>query len=158
MKIIRSTGNVAISVDDVDYKFLKKYTWRVDKNGYAYRSQYFGRADGKSIQRNVYMARQILDLKQNDGKIGDHKDGSPLNNTRSNLRVVTHRQNSINKKKKGNSFSRFKGVTFHKQAKKWQAECGGKYLGLFSTESEAAKVYNRIANTLYGEYQRKEVS
>ena len=55
-----------------------------------------------------------------------------------------------------NSSSRFLGVTFHKKARKWVVHISKygnvEYLGLFSSETEAAKAYNKRALALHGEF------
>ena len=76
-----------------------------------------------------------------DGRIIDHKDHDKLNNRLDNLRVVTASQNSRNRTKKANCSSQFRGVSWHKQAGKWQARINGEYLGLFEIEEDASKAY-----------------
>ena len=51
----------------------------------------------------------------------DHRDGNGLNNCRSNLRICRNVQNQWNKRKRANTASEFKGVTWHKATKKWRA-------------------------------------
>ena len=58
---------------------------------------------------------------------------------------------------KGTS-SKYKGVTFNKQAKKWRAQIvlSGKFihLGTFDSEKNAALTYNRAATKLFGGFAR----
>jgi vacuolar-type H+-ATPase catalytic subunit A/Vma1 len=68
----------------------------------------------------------------------DHIDGNKQNNHISNLRMVTHQQNSFNR-------PTAKGYYWNKPAKKWMAKIclnyKTKYLGYFDTEAEARDAY-----------------
>lgn len=92
-----------------------------------------------------------------DGLI-DHIDGNPLNNRISNLRVVDATENAWNKGPNPQAKSGFKGVSWHKAAKKWQAQLSsGKtnyHLGYFDDPVEAARVYEVLALELRGKYHR----
>lgn len=75
----------------------------------------------------------------------DHIDGNRSNNHISNLREATFKQNSSNKKSKSESLSPYKGVSFDKRCPQnpWRAYSGGKFLGQFPTEEDAAIAYNK---------------
>jgi len=79
-------------------------------------------------------------------QIVDHRDRCPQNNNPNNLRIVTATENQRNQTKQKNTSSKYKGVYFNKQAKKFRAQIRVNKiainLGLFSTEQEAAKAYN----------------
>ena len=86
----------------------------------------------------------------------DHANGNPLDNRRCNLRIVTPRQNSWNRRPRKNAASRFKGVT--QRRGKWRARITihgvRKELGQFDREEDAAMAYNRAAKEYFGEYAR----
>jgi hypothetical protein len=104
-------------------------------------------------QRLVFMMDGI-DL---TGMEVDHIDGNPSNNSRSNLRVVTHHQNMRNSKKRRSTFtSKWKGVS--KAGNKWAARIyvNGEniIIGRYSDEREAAEEYMFAALEHFGEYAR----
>ena len=72
----------------------------------------------------------------------DHINHVKDDNRIENLRLVSHRDNSRNRKKRADNTSGFQGVSFHKQTEKWQAYCSDDdgnliYLGLFIGKEEA---------------------
>lgn len=88
----------------------------------------------------------------------DHRDGRRSNNSLMNLRLATRAQNGSNAMPRADGVSRFKGVSFHKGAKKWQAHIkvngAGRYLGLFENEAAAARAYDLAAIASFGEFAR----
>jgi hypothetical protein len=77
----------------------------------------------------------------------DHIDGDGLNNKKENLRLVCNRQNSQNNHRRRNcaTTSKFLGVTKARKSwrvRVWKKDTGHICLGSFSTEEEAAKVYD----------------
>ena len=92
-----------------------------------------------------------------NGKGIDHRDMNGLNNQRSNLRFCTLSQNAMNRRKRENTSSIYKGVYFNNQrGKKWKAQIriNGKqiHLGLFDFEVDAARAYNMKAIELFCEF------
>lgn len=87
----------------------------------------------------------------------DHWNGDGLDNTRKNLRDVTHQQNTVNRPSCRGSASRYKGVFLHVSGK-WKAEFNvdghRHYLGLFTSEEDAARAYDAISVATHGSYAR----
>lgn len=82
----------------------------------------------------------------------DHINCNKTDNRPCNLRLADNSANQANKPiRSGKSF---KGITFHKKTGKFQAQCGGVYIGLFRTKAEAAAAYDQQALSAYGEYAR----
>ena len=97
-----------------------------------------------------------------DGKrCVDHRDGDPTNNHHENLRAATHSENLMNKKRRKDGSSAFKGVSFDKNSGKWvvRIKVAGvnKNLGLFEIERDAAEVYNAAAVKFYKEFARLNI-
>ena len=145
----KHTGYTAI-IDVDDYWLVNQYRWRVklDKSlNPAYVQS--GAARGPRI-----ILHQLL-----TGLKGvDHKDRSGFNNRRKNLRPATTSQNKRNSDSYRNSSSKYKGVHWNKQCKKWKAQIvhEGKnyYLGLFDSEIAAAMAYDEASCRLHGEFGR----
>src|SRR5690606_13722007 len=107
--------------------------------------------DGK----NTSIHRLILGAKC--GKYVDHINGDTLNNSRQNLRLCSQLENSRNRRKQFGSSSSFKGVTWNKLNKKWQAQIKNGhniYLGLFKSEIAASTAYNKKAIEIFGRFAR----
>lgn len=88
----------------------------------------------------------------------DHKDTDRKNNRWPNLREATHGQNVHNSGPRKNNKSGFKGVSFNKERKLWQARIMSErklhLLGHFETPQEAHAAYAAKAIVLHGEFAR----
>ena len=82
-------------------------------------------------------------------KIIDHINGDPSDNRIENLRECSHSENLRNVGKSKSNTSGVKGVSWSKAAQKWEARCG-KYLGLYETKEEAAKVVQEYREKNHG--------
>ena len=86
----------------------------------------------------------------------DHINHDKTNNTILNLRWVSVSENAMNRTKRQNTSSRFKGVWFNKQRNNWRAQImlDGKMkrLGSFADEKQAAGKYNEAAIDLFGKH------
>ncbi len=154
MKEIPLTQGKVALVDDSDFETLSKLKWACSNNGnknvdkfYASRRSLVG---GKKI--TFYMHRVIMGHPELDI---DHIDGNCLNNQRSNLRICTRSQNMMNQSK-AHRWDHFKGVNWHKKAKKWRAyikkDRKSIHLGHFDFSVDAAIAYNEAATRLFGEF------
>lgn len=152
-KEIQLTKGLIALIDDVDYDLISRHRWAATRNSHGefYAATRVTR-DGK--QREIKMHRLIM----NPGpKMQvDHIDHNCLNNTRANLRLVTNQQNHWNMKPHRDRSNPYKGVTWNKQSKTWQA---GIYvdkkqitLGQFADPESAARAYDAAAREHFGEF------
>jgi len=114
---------------------------------YAARTLRFGPKESKKS----LLHREILKIRK--GKIVDHRDNDPFNNLRSNLREASYSQNAMNRPKRKNTSSKYIGVSWHKNHKKWhatirchrQGRSVTKFLGHFRDEIKAARAHDIAA-------------
>lgn len=149
-------GLVAL-IDEVDVPRVAGYQWFPDRRGQRWYARAYIRGAGRhGVQRHVYLHRLLVDA--SPGTEVDHRDLDGLNCTRGNLRIASHGQNSHNKAVRRDSSVGFKGVTWHKQHRRWWARIGlngdHRSLGLYNTADEAARAYDAKARELHGEFAR----
>lgn len=153
IEIEMSGGTALINEKDAD---LLEYTWWIS-NGYV-----SSRINGKFIyMHRIIMSRILGGSLQND-KLVDHINRNPLDNRRTNLRSVTHRQSTLNRgKTTRETTSKYIGVSYisggPKRIKRWRAYIKlsngkQKIIGYFHTEKEAAIARDKEAKKVYGEY------
>lgn len=143
LKVKDKTRFIDAMVDIAD-KHLESHKWWLSTTGYPYTN-----VKGAKVKLHKMIAGVPP-----KGMVTDHRDRNPLNNCRYNLRFITIQQNSINSSLRKSSVSGYKGVSFETQTKKWRATITHNQkrysLGRFTSNHEAAKVYNAKATELHG--------
>lgn len=131
---------VETEVDDEDYYMLNQYKWN------NFKGRVIGTVDGKT----VLLSRFIMNYTGHD--MVDHIDSNPLNNRKSNLRILTAAENAQNKSSLEGSSSKYVGVSYDKSRNKWfsfiQLNNKKEHIGRFNTEEEAARARDKRANEL----------
>jgi hypothetical protein len=143
-------------LDQQDYYRFGNLKWGVcGHDEHIYGGRFIKTTKSAGIKL-VYLHREIMNAPA--GLLVDHINSDTLDNRRANLRLATHSQNSCNRPKKSNTSSRFIGVSFMKQRKRWHTTIRhhGKrtFLGYFDSEIEAGKAYDEAARKYHGEFAR----
>jgi hypothetical protein len=139
-------------IDTSDLEKIKDFpnTWglcwnRMTNSYYSQGTLYLDNKKTKTIQ----LHRFLMGLESGNKRLVDHKNHDTLDNRRScNLRVVNNVQNGQNRKgANARSKTGIRGVSWHKQHKKWYA-CVNlrkkqKYIGLFEDIKEAEKAVEK---------------
>ncbi|VBB18671.1 HNH endonuclease [Yasminevirus sp. GU-2018] len=149
-------GNIML-VSRQDLQLVIKFTWYLNTSGYP---GTYGTHDGQVKFSRPVPLHQILYPNIPQGYVVDHINRDRLDNRRENLRVCTAVQNSYNKSKPKNSNRRYKGVeqvgkknpTFTASITKDGVKHEMKGI---RTEEEAARMYDLMAEELFGEYAAK---
>jgi HNH endonuclease/AP2 domain len=145
MKLHDSKGR-AFLIDEEDFSRVSKHLWYVNTrpSGYAIVRTYKGKRLGKFV---LNTEREV-----------DHINRDPCDNRKSNLRIVSHQQNQINRNTPSHNTSGYRGIWYDRPKSKWRAELrsNGKrfFGGRFPTKEVAAAAYNQLALKHHGEFAR----
>lgn len=139
--------NEGLTLDKGDDLLVNEFKWFATHKGYWFRTT-----------DSMPMTNFLMGVPP-EGYTWDHIDMNPRNNSRSNLRLATLTQQNANRiKQKGNYTSKYKGVSWYPNAKKWQVKIGingkRKHVGYFKSEEEAARAYDEAAKEYFGEFAR----
>lgn len=142
--IITLSDGSAAYCDASDYEVVKGYNWSIEKNSKLCPKSSLG------MLSNVIMGNPP------HGMLIDHIDRNARNNRRSNLRLATYSQNSMNRSPYVGKSSSFKGVTFRSDRGTWLAciRINGrlKKIGTFKIEEDAARAYDAFASHYFGDF------
>lgn len=154
--------NVCVVIDDEDWDKIKKYKWKIKYETDTFSvvaSHRIGPKQSDGRRKRVMTSLSRLLTNCPIGMVVDHISGDSLDNRKQNLRICTKAENNRNKKKQLGTKSKYKGVTLsHHKTKPWTAYISFndkvRRLGYFSTEKEAALVYDNKAKELFGQFAR----
>lgn len=145
-KLIPLTQGKFAIVDDEDCERVSSIKWFFD-SGYAKRHKGMKKLPMQNFVMNYEIGEEI-----------DHINGNKLDNQKTNLRNVSHRQNAINKGLFKNSRTGYKGVCWDIVHKRYHVTLryNGKkvFLGRYDNLIEAAKAYDEGAKKYFGEFAR----
>jgi hypothetical protein len=155
-KLIPLTQEQVAIVDADDFASLNRWKW------FAHwcpgTRSYYARRSVKTSDTilAILMAREIMGLNLGDKRQVDHINHDTLDNRRSNLRIVSAAENSINRRMRSDNKSGHKGVTWEKERCKWRVRIKRNErninLGRFIDLNDAVKAYENAARELHGEF------
>jgi hypothetical protein len=128
------------TVSPEDFEWLNKHKW--------YRSCDYVQTNisGRGVRMSRLIMSRMLGKDVPPDLQVEHKNIDPLDNSRENLRLATHAQNSLNRRKRKNTTSAFYGVSFNKQYAQFESytTIDGKraHFGYYDAEEDAAKAYD----------------
>lgn len=142
-----TSKNEEFYFDLEDYDKIKEYYWYIDKNGYVVSC---------TAEEAILMHRLIMGLKKGDQQEVDHIYHKTNDNRKTQLRIVCYSENKMNKGLQSNNTSGYKGISYNKQYRKWEAEIGVYNhkikLGYFENKDEAIKARKQAEEKYFGEY------
>lgn len=140
------------TVDAEDFDRFRMLSWHPNRSsdGVPRYAMTGLKLEGQTKHKSVLMHRLVLNASR--GQIVDHINGDGFDNRRSNLRLVTAKQNSWNRTPSGPL--KLNGVrrTGYKFLAMISPNGRDIYLGTYETAQEAAAVFNSAAKIAYGEY------
>lgn len=149
-------GNIML-VSKYDVPAVKRFRWYLAGSGYP---ATYGTYDETIKFSRPVPLHQLMHGKLAPGYVVDHINRNKLDNRRENLRICTAVQNSYNKSKPKNSAGKYKGVT--KNGKKNPTFTASitkdgvkREIKDIPTEEQAARVYDMMAEELFGPYAAK---
>lgn len=145
---VSSKGNVR------NIKFGKTLKLQLDANGY-YIVRLSKNGKMKTFKIHRLVAKAFIDNPENK-KCVDHINNSKIDNNVKNLRFATYKENNQNASISSSNTSGIKGVCWHKEKKKWQAQIvingKNKHLGYFNTLEKAKSARQSKALQIFGEF------
>lgn len=151
-----------IDLKDLDRVVNFPYTWTAKYDPdldqfYVEASVYCGCKNGKKLSKSVKLHKFIMDAKEDE--VVDHINHDTLDNTKGNLRIIPHKNNSMNRKSRNsNNKSGYRNVCWNKSENKWivqlQVNKKNTVLGKFPKDQliEAARFAEEKRKELYGEF------
>lgn len=150
-------GLKEVYIDTEDKEKVSKYHWNVSKrerpkNTFNVVTPKNDELDSTLLYRLIMNAPKNMNV--------DHRDGNPLNNIKSNLRICTQADNNKNLGMKKSNKSGYKGILwyYYNDYNKWKAtiKVNSKTinLGYFDDIEDAIKVRKEAEIKYFGTYNR----
>lgn len=139
LKIVSKGKIYKVIIDKEDYEFISQYKWWLKHNKYVYT---------QINRKTIHLHRLVLNY---SGKMQiDHINHNALDNRKSNLRIVTISQNSINKTNLKS------GVTKFRNKYRARIKLKGKeiHIGIFDTLKEAMSARITKEIELFNKYSK----
>lgn len=153
MRTIRLTQGKVAMVDDADFDWIMRWKWCAVKRGL----RWYAMRNGPRPERGAIYMHRVLTFAQS-GEDVDHINGDGLDNRQENLRRCTRQENMRGRcRKSAGKTSRFRGVSWQAQHKKWRAAIRlrpgvDKHLGLFEDEDAVSRAYTDAVRLHFGAF------
>lgn len=156
-------NNKSMLISKSDINSMLNFKWYLCKSGYP---GTYGTYDNTIQFSCLVPAHRLLfhnELSQlESGLVIDHINRNKLDNRRNNLRICTAKENSYNKTKKGDKYKGIKKITKKKTGEvTYQAiisKDGKRHIiSDIATEEEAARMYDAMAEELFGVFASKNL-
>lgn len=134
-----------------DYEKIKNYTWHYDDNGYVRSTK---------DKKHIRLHRLVMNV-DDETVIVDHikhpaRNEHKIDNRKSNLRIVTPKDNVNNASLAKNNTSGVTGVYWKKDKNKWEVKYPFnnklKHIGYYDDFKEAVKVRKELERKYQGEF------
>ncbi len=122
---ILSSNNQLIIVDEISLNTLNRWSWRINRNGYAVRN---------TTSKQISIHEQIMGKRV--GFEIDHINQNKLDNSAENLRFVTRSQNNLNRPVDPRNKTGHNGISKCKTGS-YRVRISNKELGRYKTLEEA---------------------
>ena len=149
--MVKPDGSKWSVLDRQDWQWARDFKWNAGLDGYVTRG-ISRNGKGKKIYLHKEIAARMFGEEELDGMEVDHIDRNPLNNSRRNLRLVTHQQNCWNRSKGINNTSGVPGVSWDKSKHKWRVHIANKYVGYYTTKEAATEARRQAERAMYGKF------
>jgi hypothetical protein len=145
-----------------EYKNGNLY-WRITKSGKAKAGSKVGSVNSAGyltvgINYKRYLVHRIIWVMHGNEPVDliDHINNDALDNRIENLRAANHVINTRNAKLRKDSTSGIKGVSWHKQTRKWVGQLWHEHkiykAGSFDDKDECAAAVRALRESLHGEF------
>jgi hypothetical protein len=163
-RLIPLTRGLYAIVDADNYEWFMQWKWHASWMGdvnayYAHRNLRVDETGDSSLHQVISMHRAVMGLSYGDERKVDHKYSlATLDNRRSNLRFTDTGGNAQNAKLPCTNTTGFRGVVYYPGRRAFsvfiQENRKTKYLGRYIDVEVAARVWDREALRIYGEFAR----
>lgn len=146
-----TNGQARVSTED--FEWAQGITWHRSESGYIKT-----RGPRSPLRMHRLVMTRMLGRELTADEFVDHINGNKSDNRRENLRIATKSENGMNRGKPRKGNTSFAGVHFDASRLKYMAYINVRgqrfYLGRFSSENEAAWMYDQWAIELHGDFAR----
>ena len=167
IELTRRDGTILwtkIDLEDLDRVINFPYTWSAkydpDLEQYYVEATVHRKLIEEGYSKAMKLHKFVMNV--NDDRVVDHINHDTLDNTKANLRVISHSNNSTNRKSRNsNNKSGYRNVCWSKNENKWivqlQINKKNKILGRFEYDDldKAGQFAEEMRQKYYGEFAGK---